>query len=336
MRERTGTDAKFFIGSDWVLGGYIHIKPPRLTPEYERMTVTEIYQRIQDDIEELVARAYPTYTEEWQQKFASRYWQDFGISAEQRCWTIDEKFANKLCPGLWERLKSNDVATNKKANQQLNKLLKKYKEGEPKHAANSLAFATQQAATWLENLSVKRADLLREVAKSFHTWPVNLSVRKDKNDKWKIARLKFARKYLERLEVNTACRLPSEKYTGAEQKSPFRVAAEELYVDMLLMKHNPEFHFLTKRKRGWFLNLTPWAKKLTALSEPMMRANAPDWWRVAKVWIDEQWEIRREVFEPLIRHLKLSDKNFTPSLVKKQVIDDSLKKAFKALAVTVA
>jgi hypothetical protein len=34
------------------------------------MEVTDLVRRIQDDLQELLARSYPTYTEEWEQRFA--------------------------------------------------------------------------------------------------------------------------------------------------------------------------------------------------------------------------------------------------------------------------
>ena len=55
---------RFFVGGEWMIAGFIHIKPPRWTEEYEKMRVRDLVRRIQDDVEELLARAYPTYTEE--------------------------------------------------------------------------------------------------------------------------------------------------------------------------------------------------------------------------------------------------------------------------------
>ncbi len=38
----------------------MHYKPPRWTEEYAKMHDRDLYRRIQDDLGELLARAYPT------------------------------------------------------------------------------------------------------------------------------------------------------------------------------------------------------------------------------------------------------------------------------------
>jgi hypothetical protein len=50
---------------------------------------------------------------------------------------------------------------------------------------------------------------------------------------------------------------------------------------------------------------------------------------VAKVFLDEEWEIKPECFEPLIQHLKNTGKG---SQIKTRVIDQSMQDAFLALA----
>ena len=324
---KTGTEMKLFLGLQWELEGYISGGPPRNTREYENMEVFELCRRIKDDMAELVARIHPTYREEWAKKFAPTWWRDYGIPHDKRCRNVGEKLAETLRPGLWQRLKSKDSSTLKKAEEELAGQLKKHNEEEPEHAANALAFVTNHAATRLENLSVRRPELMQKVAKSFKTWPVNLGVIRGKNGNHKITRLGFARKHLKQLDVNADCRLPTSEFSGAEPQSPFRLAAENLYCDLLLMKREP---------RWYFPKMTFWAKHLIALQEPMTPNNVDDWWKVAKAWLDEQWELNRDnAFAPLIEHLKhFRDdyKKLTPSLVKRQVVDDSLKKAFKSLA----
>jgi hypothetical protein len=328
-KESTGIDPEeeFFLGGAEELEGFRHVKPPRYSPAYKKMTVAEISHRVSNDIEELVARSYPTYTEEWAKKYALAWWQEWGVPDDRRCREIDEKFANSLRWGLWERLKSKNPTTVKKAYSELTELLKKHNDEEPKHAASALAFLAMQAAEWLENLSQKRAPLMQEVARKFERWPVNLGV------ELKVVRGKitptvtsydFAKDYLLQLGVNLPSR-PSGNHNGPRPRNrfPFRVAASRLYQDLKMMRRDPKF----KRK-------TPWAKNLLSLSEPMTTANRKDWWRSAKVWVDEQWERNRESFQPLIEHLKMHPA-YTRSYVKKQVIDDSLKKAFKGLAIPV-
>ena len=121
---------------------------------------------------------------------------------------------------------------------------------------------------------------------------------------------------------------PAElRYIGDRRATPFkRAAALLLHALLEWRKHGVPRQFASDG------TITPWAKKLLSLDDEMTPENADEWWSVAKVWLDEQWEANRESFEPLIRHLKLDSAKQTPSLVKRQVIDDSLKKAFKALA----
>lgn len=344
-KRTTGTDMKLFLGLDDEIKGFMHIKPPRHCPEYEQLSVAEITRRIQDDIKELVARACPAAGQEWATTFAQAWWRDWGVPHNKRVQRIPEKLANELRRGLWEEINSTDSDTAKKAQEELKHLVDKYFEAEPKHAANALAFVTRQAATWLENLSVKRAELMREVARGLSLWPVNLGVKqreqtgKDgkKRIRTVITRLAFAEKYLKGLGVNTNSQWPESAYSGAEERSPFHVAAVGLHRDLLLMKRNPKWYFLKPEKRGWVLNMTPWAQKLVALPEPMTTANAAKWWKVAKFWLDEQWEANCEVFNPLIASCNSKGKPLIAaplfdSEVKSRVIDLRLNEAFFALA----
>ena len=343
-KQATGTDVTLFLGLDYQIEGFMHIKPPRYCAEYEQMAVSEICRRIQDDVEELVARAYPAYGEEWAKKFAPRYWQ-WRYAGFSPCRHITEKLANKLRHGLWKEVNSTDSETAKKAQKEIIQLADKYFEAEPKHAANALAFVTKRAATWLETLSVKRAELMREVAREFLLWPVNMGLRPKANSKagqrrieMVLTRRDFAENYLKSLGVNMDSRSPESAYSGADKKSPFRIAAESLYTDLLRMKRNPPAaHFLKEGKRGWIVNVTPWAKKLFALQEPMTTANVGRWWEVAKFWLDEQWEANRDLFRPLIARCKSKDKPLAEaplfdSEVKSRVIDLRLREAFFALA----
>jgi hypothetical protein len=62
-KESTGVNLEFFEGGAWTPEGFGHVKPPRWLPPSEKMTVTEITRRVSDDMDELVARDYPTYRE---------------------------------------------------------------------------------------------------------------------------------------------------------------------------------------------------------------------------------------------------------------------------------
>jgi len=282
-KSATGIDEgmdRFFVGGEWRIAGFIHIKPPRWTREYEKLRVRDLVRRIRDDLEELVARAYLTYTEEWQQRFAPNYWRQFPITYEGtlRC-VINKSVAEELCHGLRDRITSQNETVSRKATDEYQQLLQQFLESEPRHAANAVAFIGKRVATYLENLFVKRSTLMTEVAAKYDLWPVNLGIR-DKNVKGltrrELQRLEFARNYLVELGLNSQCDFPSGHEGGAEHRiSPFKLAAETLYTKMLMLKDDPERHV-------WFRKLTPWAKRLFALTVPMTKHNSTDWWKVAK------------------------------------------------------
>ena len=139
-----------------------------------------------------------------------------------------------------------------------------------------------------------------------------------------ITRLAFARNYLIELELNSHCDFPSAQGSGSH--SPFRLAAEELYTTMLMLKHY------------CFPELTPWVKRLFALTVPMTNRNSQYWWEVARIFLYERWDKAQEEFKPLIKHLglkypiQLSSKTPYESNIKSRVIDNGLKGAFMALA----
>jgi len=171
--------ARFFVGGDWKIAGFMHIKPPRWTREYEEMMVVDLVQRIQDDLEELLARAYPTYGKEWGQRFDPNYWRRaphaYDYEGYLRC-GINKSVAEELRPGLWESISSEDTATSRQARDEYQQLLQQFLENEPRHAANALAFIGKQVATYLENLFIKRNALMRDVAAKYDLWPVNLGI----------------------------------------------------------------------------------------------------------------------------------------------------------------
>jgi hypothetical protein len=335
-KSATGIDEgmdRFFVGGEWQIAGFMHIKPPRWTREYEKLRVRDLVRRIQDDIEELLARAYPTYTEEWQQKFAPNYWRQFPITYEGylRC-VINQSVAEELCNGLWERIISQDKKVSRKACEEYQRLLGQFLESEPRHAANALAFLARKATAYLAHLFEKRPALMKEVAKTLNLWPVNLGLRvkvvKGKPVR-EVTGLGFARNYLTELRLDSRCDFPSADRSGAH--SPFRLAAEELYTKMLMLKDDPERHV-------WFPKLTPWARRLFALTVPMTKRNSVYWWKVAKIYLYERWDKAQKEFKPLIEHLdfkypiQLSSKTPYESNIKSRVIDNGLKEAFIALA----
>ena len=168
---------------------------------------------------------------------------------------------------------------------------------------------------------------MKEVAAKCDLWPVNLGLRRKiikGEPKHQVTRLTFARNYLTQLGLNSDCDFPTAQESGAEPRSPFKLAAQDLYCFMLLQKDS---------KLKWN-KLNAWEKKLRALHAPMTRKRALDWWKVAKIYVDERWETARSEFTPLIKHLglKLSKKTPYESNIKSRVINNDLKDAFVGLA----
>ena len=232
-RKETGIGKgmdRFFVGGEWKVAGFMHYRPPRWTEEYEKMEVRDLVRRIQDDLDELLARAYPTYDPEWQQKFAPNYWQEFPITYERRLRTvIHESIAESLCRGLMQRIRSPSESERRRAVTEYQILVDRLLTDEPKNAANALALITKSMATYLENLFVRCNALMREVAAKYDLWPVNLGL-KDKivegQRRPEVQRREFVRDYLIELGLNSEPGLPSGHKSGAEpETSPFKLAA---------------------------------------------------------------------------------------------------------------
>jgi hypothetical protein len=329
--------ARFFVGGECKIAGFMHVKPPRWTKEYREMEVTDLVQRIQDDIEELLARAYPTYNKEWAQRFDPNYLRRLPHAYDYedylRC-GLNKSVAEELRRGLWERIISQDTATSRQARDEYEQLLQQFFESEPRHAASALVFIGKEVATYLEYLFIKRNALIRDVAAKYDLWPVNLGIQEKEVKgvtRSELQRVQFARDYFVELGLNSQCNFPSGHRSGAEHRiSPFRLAAEELYRKMLLLKDDSFRH--------WSKKVAPWAKQLFALTVPMTKRNWPAWWKVAKVYLYERWDQAKEEFKPLIEHLDFkypiepSSKTPYESNIKSRVIDNSLKDAFIALA----
>jgi len=331
-KETTGLDHPFFLGGDSRLAGFMHYEPPRSTDEYEKMDDRALFRRISDDLEELLARAYPTYFDEWLQKIAPNYSQRFPINRGSRLRTvIHESVVESLCLGLMKKIRSSSRSQSRRALAKYQRLLDQFLTEEPKHAANALAFIAIRLATYLENLFVKRPELMREVAAEYDLWPVNLSLRtaiRKGERKFQLRRLTFARNYLAQLRLNLKCDFPLVAESGAELMSPFKLAAQDVYRTLLLFRDSQSH---ARRPNAW-------AKKLLALPVPMTKETAIDWWKVAKVYVDERWDTGRSEFKPLIKHLgfnypiELSSKTPYESSIRSRVIDNDLKDAFIALA----
>src|SRR5262249_21599441 len=157
------------------------------------------------------------------------------------------------------RIISADKTTSRKATKEYQQRLREFLEKEPKEAASALVFVAQLAATYLEHLFAKRLSMIREIAATCDLWPVNLGLRAKMvkgSPVYKVPRQAFARDYLIKLGLNSCCDFPSRHESGAESGSPFRLAAEDLYRWMLLLK---------ERRKICFSKVTPWARRLFAL-----------------------------------------------------------------------
>jgi hypothetical protein len=172
---------------------------------------------------------------------------------------------------------------------------------------------------------------MREVAAKYDLWPVNLGLwikRVKGKSAPKVTRQAFARDYLTGLGLNLHCDFPSRHESGAESVSPFKLAAGELYIKMLLLKDDSVC----------FPKVTPWAKRLFSLKVPMTKSNSAKWWSVVKDYLYERWEKAQKEFKPLIKHLgfkypiELNSETPYESNIKSRVINSSLKDAFLALA----
>jgi hypothetical protein len=229
-----------------------------------------------------------------------------------------------------QRIRSPSKSESNRALAEYDRLVDQLVALEPKSAASALAFLTETATTYLAHLFVKRPALIKEIARTRNLWPVNLGLRvkvvKGKPVR-EVTGLAFARNYLTELELNSRGDSPSAHGSG----SPFRWAADELYTKMLVLKDDPHRHV-------WFPKVTPWAKRLFALTVPMTKRNSADWWKVAKIYLYERWDKAQKEFKPLIKHLgfpypiELSSRVPYESMIKSRVIDNSLKEAFMALA----
>jgi hypothetical protein len=192
--------------------------------------------------------------------------------------------------------------------------------GKLENAAVALAGVATVAASILEDLAATDSKVEITVAAARkNCWPVNMRLGK-KGGKVVLVGANRVRAYLTSIRLSQ--RPPRIlKNLQNPEASLFSKAAELLYSAMLDWRDHG----------AWRGQITPWAEKLLALDATITSQNVGDWWSVAKIWMDEQWEANKAFFNPLIKHLGLHKRALYPSEVKRRVIDDSLKKAFKAL-----
>jgi hypothetical protein len=313
--------------------GSAHIAQPHGGGEYREMGVEDLFDRLQRDTEELLARAYHLSIDRWITE------PDPVAQFEVPMEDAEELLERRAL--IQQGLKSANKSENAVAEVQHCYFVEQDLE-EARNAATLLALVAQDAARQLEFLSRERFDLLESIARRFSSWPVNLGLGKpDKQGKRKLQNAKAAENSLRRLNVNAEFCLPETEFPESKKESPFRIAAQQIFGTLRSIRHDPFSYLGDSRPQGakrqtrpydFRPKLTKWGEDLLSLQDPMTERNADHWWAVAKVYLDEQWGKNYKTFAPLIQHLDLANPNFKPSLVRKQVIDDSLKKAFKALA----
>jgi hypothetical protein len=192
--------------------------------------------------------------------------------------------------------------------------------GQLENAAEDLARVATAATSILQDLAASGSKMeIISAAMGKNTWPVNMRLGK-KGGKPVLEGIDKTKKYLTSIKLGLSPHRIMKKLQDPEG-NPFSKAAELIYGGLLDLRS----------RASWQGQIPEWRMKLLLLDEPITTSNAGEWWSVAKAWMDEHWVANRDLFSPLIKHLKLDDKNYTPSMVKRRVIDDSLKKAFMAL-----
>lgn len=281
---------------------------------YESIKTEALFQRIESDIMELVARVYHLSVDRWVAE--PPMMAEFEVTMEKA--KTDQETRARIAKGLGSGKKREREKADK-----LRRELNARDMEEARQAAIFLAEIGRTTARRLEFLSNERLELFRSFAGRIANWPVNLGLEKPTNrSKRSLTGRKDAEDYLRRLDVNLESFWP-KNVTG----SPFRLAAQQVYEGLRVIRSNPA---------RWFsqdLDPTPWGKKLLNLREPMTEDTAVDWWVIAKVLIDHKWKHNQADFATLIKLLNLKElAKSKPAIVKRRVVDDSLKKAFKALA----
>lgn len=286
----------------------------------------ELMRRASDDADELLSRGNPGATDEKE----PRDWFE-PITYAGRLENIQKSVAEEIKPGLWDRILEESTAEDSEAIREYQAGLADFLTQEKTHAINGLVFLSRRIATYLEHLTATAPALMRSIAAESDLWPVNLGLKKAKTGKALLRRLTFAKDYLTGLDLCSRPKFRHSEASGAVSESPFKEAAKALYNEMVGLRQPWQLCMFRVK--------TPWLKRLVALKFPMTPKNAPEWWRLGRVYLSERWnpeskEFRKE-FGPLIKHLglNLSIKTPYPSSIKSRVIDNDLKDAFLALAV---
>ena len=326
------------------------IEPPRIklpwaTKDANVTLSPDLSPRILNDIEELVARAVHLSVDRWMSQSSPE------LEAEMSAEIAEAD--RRMRQFIQEGIKSRN-SKRRKAAESWHSQLVTMERAEAQRAALELARIGNAVASWLEYLADERLDLLIPVARQFAVWPFNLGMSKEKRGgRRDLLRAKLAKKYLSRLQLSTERYQPGETSPQSEGKalSPFRAAAEQIYEVLRTIRAQP-LDYLPHPKLAAdsaevsdprLIPLGPvsqWVTDLFGLKEPMNKDNWPNWWKVARLFLSEQWDQNQKAFRLLIAASKreelLKPPTNKPSLVKSYIIDQVLKREFETLAIRAA
>jgi hypothetical protein len=318
------------------------IKLPWATENLDAMPSAILSERMMVDIEELVARAVHLSVDRWASPPPADLERE--MSAERA--EEDRRVRKFIEEGV-----SSANAKRRKQVETLRSQLVKMERAEAQRAALELARIGQAVASWLEYLADERLDLIKPVARRFPVWPFNLGMSKEKRGgRRDLLRAKLAKKYRSQMGLGLEHHQPGETSPKKEGKSlsPYRLAAERVFEFLRTIRAHPRDYLPHRESPADSIKdsdsrktpigpVSPWVKRLFELREPMTTANCGAWWKVARVYIVEQWRQNQDDFPPLIRFSEL-EKYLKPPAnkpggVKAYIIDKMLKRDFETLAI---
>ena len=215
-------------------------------------------------------------------------------------------------------------------------------------AALRLAEIGTEVAHRLELLAAQQPQLVKSVAQRCTDWPVNLHLGKaDIKGKRKLLRSEAAKNYLSAIDLNAFSHVPHDVSAFAVKPSKpktFSLAAEQIVEHLRILRniaHDwlPLHASIAGDRRIAIAEGPEWVTRLMALQEPITESNVPDWWAVAKEFLDEVLLLNPVAFKPLFdRRRKWAypdgiESRYTPSKLQSRVINDDLRKAFFSLAI---
>jgi len=228
--------------------------------------------------------------------------------------------------------------------------LRRLEDKDAEAATGFLAQVGQKTAALLEGMVFNRPEMVKTVARKLSDWPVNLALEKSTlKDSRGMLRFVMARKMLQQIELGSAQNAVTGTKREKGSESPYRIAATQI-LELLKAFRKHRHHFFPEHEpvnpsaeTDSKLKVTrgssgDWVFRLFELGEPITGQNVEDWWKVAKVFLDERWELDITTFDPLIDHSRHRDQltppRNKPGVVKNSIINQNLKGAFVRLAIT--